>query len=71
MTGDVPIQVIEAPSRFRIKVIDISGEPVEHRKVEARDIAGEICHTPFDFEVGPLLYVGLLKLSPEEHHLIV
>jgi acyl carrier protein len=71
MVGDAPMQVIDAPSLFRIEVFDISNVSATHRKAKAREIVGELRQTPFNLEAGPLFRVGLLRLSPEEHQLIV
>src|SRR5690606_25180894 len=64
-------QVIEAEGKVEIPVMDFSHFPAEQREGRALEEAGRICATPFDLTRGPLLRLALLRLSGEEHLLVV
>ena len=68
---DAPIQVIDPPGTFKIDISDIASLPAVERNAMARRLALEARDTSFDLERGPLVRVTLLRLSAEDHHLLI
>nr|QEO74875.1 condensation domain-containing protein [uncultured bacterium] len=62
-----PFQLISAPWRLTISVVDLNGLTEAAREAASRHITLVESVRPFDLEHGPLLRVTLLRLSPEEH----
>ncbi|WP_437975237.1 amino acid adenylation domain-containing protein [Sorangium sp. So ce295] len=62
-------QVIGEPAPLEIPVVDLSGRAEPEQ--EARALSEAEAQRPFDLERGPLLRVTLLRLSAEEHVLLV
>jgi amino acid adenylation domain-containing protein len=62
-------QVILAHTAFDIAVIDLSGDAATQERLseEARHLKA----TPFDLTQGPLLRVGVIRVSDREHVLVV
>ncbi|RYZ39080.1 MAG: amino acid adenylation domain-containing protein, partial [Myxococcaceae bacterium] len=69
--GGSPVQVISQDSRVRLPVVDLSGLPQAERSAEAKRRVGQEASLPFNLEQGPLLRTVLLKLSAEEHVLVL
>ncbi|HEU4561225.1 MAG TPA: amino acid adenylation domain-containing protein, partial [Longimicrobium sp.] len=65
------VQVIHSPAPARLPVLDLSGLAPEDREHEARRLAREDAERPFDLEHGPLLRATLVRLSDEEHVLLL
>ncbi len=63
-------QIVQRTGRLEIQVTDLSGLSYEAREARASEEARRHAQTPFDLLVGPLLRVGLIRLSPEEHVLV-
>ncbi|WFS69318.1 amino acid adenylation domain-containing protein [Agrobacterium leguminum] len=61
------IQVIDRPSRFRLDVRDVHGQPDGLISELVRAEALE----PFDLEKGPLLRASLLRIAADQHILLV
>jgi amino acid adenylation domain-containing protein/natural product biosynthesis luciferase-like monooxygenase protein len=66
-----PVQVIDAKGRFELEQIDLSALDAEERAIAVRRHAGEIAGARFDLERGPLFRAVLLRLSGEEHVVVV
>jgi amino acid adenylation domain-containing protein len=66
-----PVQVIAPTLVLDVGIRDLSGLPEPDRMSEARRIAEEEALTPFDLAIGPLLHASLLKLSSEDHILLL
>ncbi|WP_414449353.1 amino acid adenylation domain-containing protein [Burkholderia sp. 22PA0099] len=68
-TDGVPMQRIDAHTRFALTLHDLAAQPDPERGVHAHAEAeaGE----PFDFSAGPLVRGRLLRLSEREHVLFV
>jgi amino acid adenylation domain-containing protein len=67
--GDQPAQVISPVAGSPLHEVDLGGL-ADGRRIADR-IAGELAAAPFDLAGGALLRVGLLRLGPEEHRLIL
>ncbi|MEA2563045.1 MAG: hypothetical protein QOH06_4549 [Acidobacteriota bacterium] len=66
--GDVegrPFQIIHPPAPIDLPIVDLDGSE------EARLRMAEEVRRPFSLEKGPLLRTKLLRLSPDEHVLLV
>ncbi len=64
--GD-PVQVIAAPSEPAMPVVDLTAlTPPGRERVLSRLLQVE-ARRPFDLGRGPLLRVGLVKITPEDH----
>jgi amino acid adenylation domain-containing protein/non-ribosomal peptide synthase protein (TIGR01720 family) len=65
------IQVIAPPSPMPLPLVDLCELPESEREGEARRLGTEETHRPFDLARGPLVRVILLRLSEEEHALLL
>jgi amino acid adenylation domain-containing protein len=63
------VQVVQAHCEPALEVIDLTTAPA--REDRASEEAARIAHTPFDLSCGPLLRLGLIRLSADEHLLVV
>jgi amino acid adenylation domain-containing protein len=66
-----PMQVISPESHFSLPLSDLSQLPPAQRDAEAQRLAHEEALRPFDLSTGPLVRARLLRLSPEEHILLL
>ena len=66
-----PVQVIAPFAARPLRVVDLSGLPVEEREVQVQRYAASESERPIDLTKGPLLRVDLLKLAADEHVLLV
>ncbi|MFP2913043.1 non-ribosomal peptide synthetase, partial [Pyxidicoccus sp. 3LFB2] len=66
-----PAQVISDEPVTDSREADLSHLPVPEREAEARRRVEEDSRRPFDLERGPLLRTTLLKLSEQEHVLVL
>ncbi|MCP4663182.1 MAG: amino acid adenylation domain-containing protein [bacterium] len=67
----VPVQVIQPVLHLPLPVVDLDRLSGPQRRDEARCLASREAQEPFDLTLGPLLRVGLLRLDPEEHVLLL
>ncbi|WP_164003067.1 condensation domain-containing protein, partial [Pyxidicoccus caerfyrddinensis] len=67
----LPVQVIEHGMQARLELVDLGSLPEVARAAEAKRLAGQEAQRPFNLEQGPLLRVTLLKLSEQEHVLVL
>ena len=68
---DGPVQVISPATKSSIPVEDLQGLSEAERETEVSRIASGQAQGPFDLSVGPLIRVRLLRLSNEEHLLLL
>jgi amino acid adenylation domain-containing protein len=66
-----PFQLIHPPAPLDLPVEDLSTLAASEREREAQRIAEEEARLPFDLECGPLLRARLLRLSEDEHVLLL
>jgi amino acid adenylation domain-containing protein len=62
-----PIQIISPAASLPMPVIDLSGLAETKREAAAAQLASEETSTPFDLSTGPLIRARLLRLSAENH----
>ncbi|WP_408890509.1 non-ribosomal peptide synthase/polyketide synthase [Myxococcus faecalis] len=67
--GGVPVQVISPPSRFQFRRVELHEET--ERESTLLRLVGEEVARPFNLSRGPLLRATLVRLSEEEHVLVV
>jgi amino acid adenylation domain-containing protein len=66
-----PIQIIGPASPQLFTVVDLSALPSARRESEARRIAERQAVQSFDLSTGPLLRVCVVRLSPEDHFVLL
>ena len=66
-----PVQVISAPSPFKLGMVDLQGFSEVECREKAQRIAAEEAQRPFDLSKGPLFRAALVQLGVEEHLLII
>ena len=66
-----PVQVISPAIDTKLSVEDLGGLPQAEREAEAKRLALEEKHRPFDLERGPVFRARLLQLGEEEHVLLI
>ena len=66
-----PVQIIGEPVAHTLPLFDLSHLPASERGAETKRRAEAEAARPFDLERGPLVRMQLLRLSPEEHVLLV
>ncbi|MEK6283902.1 MAG: amino acid adenylation domain-containing protein, partial [Acidobacteriota bacterium] len=71
MSGEGPVQIIASEPYFNLPVIDLSALQEAERELEAQVLAAAGAARPFDLSAGPLLRATLLRLSAEEHILLL
>ncbi|MBZ4422889.1 non-ribosomal peptide synthetase, partial [Myxococcus sp. RHSTA-1-4] len=69
--GGSPVQGIVPEGRVPLELVDLGSLPSEEREAAAKARAEEEVRRPFDVEHGPLLRTTLLKLSEQEHVLVL
>jgi amino acid adenylation domain-containing protein len=69
--GQGAVQVVHPAAPAHLPVVDLTGLAPEDREPEARRLAREDAERPFDLERGPLLRATLVRLSGEEHVLLL
>lgn len=68
---DRPAQIIAPPSDVRLSVTDLRRLPDEQRNSVANRLALQESRRPFDLTRGPLLRSRLLRVSDQEHILLI
>ncbi|MCC5658371.1 amino acid adenylation domain-containing protein [Nostoc sp. XA010] len=66
-----PVAVILPPTSVQLPILDISNLPVNQQELEVQQQAIEEAQQPFDLNDGFLLRVKLLRLSEQEHVLLL
>jgi amino acid adenylation domain-containing protein len=66
-----PYQVIHDRQTLPLPVLDLQHLPETERETEAQKLVTELAGQPFDLASGPLWQVQLLRLSGEDHLLLV
>ncbi|HVO63601.1 MAG TPA: amino acid adenylation domain-containing protein [Terriglobales bacterium] len=66
-----PAQIVHPPTPVRLRVVDLSVLGAQEREDRARQLALEDAQASFELSQGPLLRASLLKLSNDEHILLL
>ena len=66
-----PTQLIARSLRSFLTVVDLTQLPQQEREVEAQRMLGEEAHTPFDLINGPLFRAKLVRLTDNDHILLL
>jgi amino acid adenylation domain-containing protein len=66
-----PSQVIAPSLHLTVPVEDLAAFPQDERETKAQRTATEEVQRPFDLTLGPLLRVKLLRMSEQEHILLL
>jgi amino acid adenylation domain-containing protein len=64
-------QQIRPPGSFELSLVDLNESNEATRADRVRAEARRIARTPFDLTTGPLFRAGLIRLSAQEHILVV
>ncbi|HEX6040164.1 condensation domain-containing protein, partial [Longimicrobium sp.] len=67
----VPVQRIAPLGTVELPYTDLSGLSQEERRAEAARLAERSANDPFDLEAGPLFRVSLVRLSDDDHLLLL
>lgn len=67
----IPVQTVSELKLAKLAVTDLSGLPAQRRKMDVSQIADEAGRQPFNLVEGTLMRCRLLRLSQEDHLLIV
>nr|WP_163500586.1 non-ribosomal peptide synthetase [Halomonas socia] len=65
------MQMVQVESNVAWHEVDLAHMPKDERDAAIEKQLDRLCNDPFDLEQGPLLRVGLLRLSEEKHLLVV
>jgi amino acid adenylation domain-containing protein len=71
LVDGAPVQVIAGERRFALDFADLVDYPEAHREAEGLRHACSELNATFDLSVGPLIRGRLLRLSSEEHVLLI
>ena len=66
-----PMQIVAAECPLELPTVDLSDVPQSQRESEAMRLARQEAQRPFDLASGPLIRAVLLRLSGEEHILML
>ena len=66
-----PVQAVSSFLKLPVDVVDLQHLPEHERQAEATYLAGKEAQRPFDLARAPLLRVGLIRLAPDDHVLLV
>lgn len=69
--AEQPVQIIDPPGRFELRVVDLTGEPGTRGERRARQIAEWERTRPFDLTTQHPVRVTLITVDPELHYLVV
>ena len=67
----VACQIIHPPAPIQIPVLDLIGASIPEPETYARRFANEEGRRPFDLAIGPLLRAMVMRLSADEHLLLL
>jgi amino acid adenylation domain-containing protein len=66
-----PVQVIASDLTLPLPVVDLQALPASEREAAVQRLAIEEAQQPFDLAIGPLVRAILLRMSDEDHVLLV
>jgi hypothetical protein len=71
MRGDQPVQHINPHHNIAVPLIDVQDQQPQDRSTIAHDLIAQEARHRFDLAHGPLLRVALIRLSPDDHILVM
>ncbi|WP_035057026.1 non-ribosomal peptide synthetase [Andreprevotia chitinilytica] len=71
VADDQPYQIIAPALDLALPLTDLAALPADAREAQALQLARDAAETPFDLSAGPLLRTALLRLSEDEHILLL
>jgi amino acid adenylation domain-containing protein len=71
VTNDQPVQVVDAPKRHELPIVDLQHLDPAGREAEALAMATAEVRKPFRLDQSPLFRTLLVRLSPTEHVMTV
>lgn len=69
--GGWPVQVIDTAQPVALQIEDVSELAFDNRESRLQELLREKALAPFDLSRGPLLRVALVKLTSDEHALLI
>ncbi len=69
--GDAPTQMITPSLELDLVINSVMGAPERAREIEARRLILAETNCPFDLSTGPLIRVMLVKISDNDHVLVI
>jgi amino acid adenylation domain-containing protein len=66
-----PMQLVPEPSQLEISVVDLCRLPVDEQELEAGRVLEKESRFAFDLETGPVMRPVVIRLSDDEHILMV
>lgn len=66
-----PVQIISPPQPLLLPLVDLSRLPDDERLAELQRLSDEEANRTFDLKAGPLWRAALVRLSAEEHVLLL
>lgn len=66
-----PVQVVGPPQPFDLRLEDLSDHPLGEAELNATRLVTEEAHRRFDLAVGPVFRGLIVRLSPEDHVLVL
>jgi amino acid adenylation domain-containing protein len=69
--AEEPVQIIHASVRVPFRKVDLSGVAANIRETEAQRLIAKDANRPFDLTQAPLIRALLLRLSDDEHYLLI
>ncbi len=70
-TDGTPEQCVHPAWHYRVPLIDLQDIPRTRQEIEVARLVAEEAYSPFDLSQAPLLRVTLLRLSGQEHILLL
>ena len=65
------VQIIAPPASLKLPVVDLSGLSKASREAEATKLAVQDAQRPFDLSTEPLMRATILRLSEEDHFILL
>jgi len=66
-----PVQIVGQSHPIKPALVDLRGLPAEQRETKLHEFAKDELNRPFNLAQGPLMRVGLVRLSDDEHVALV
>ncbi|HEX2270349.1 MAG TPA: condensation domain-containing protein, partial [Pyrinomonadaceae bacterium] len=71
LVADEPMQIVSSEITLNPRVIDLQGLPASERERQVSKVSAEELRRPFDLRRGPLLRAVVLRISEQEHAIVI